>query len=163
MVDLMKYIDGKISWDRYNTSKDSFGKTIQFQTYCDKYPELRGFLKTREQAEREERLVNQDQIFDYQAGDYFYQDLETYGWDWYRDLNLPEAPQRRYYSKFKVGSNDENGYLVEDLDIPTDREHKAVKWLASDFLRFANKEIPDGGQRISRDLVRKLDIRSPSI
>ena len=160
---LIQWADGKISWDRFNTSKDSFGKTIQFQTYCDKYPELRGFLKTREQAEKDERLVHQDQIFDYQAGDYFYQDLETYGWDWYRDLNLPEAPQRRYYSKFKVGSKDENGYLVEDLDIPTDREHKAVKWLASDFLRFANKEIPDGGQRISRDLVRKLDIRSPSI
>ena len=87
--------------------------------------------------------------------------LETYGWDWYRELNLPEAPQKRYYSKFKVGSKEGNGYLVEDLDIPSDRVHKAVKWLASDFLRFANKEIPDGGQRISRDLVVTHKVRLP--
>ena len=69
--------------------------------------------------------------------------------------------RKRYYSKFKVGSKEGNGYLVEDLDIPSDRVHKAVKWLASDFLRFANKEIPDGGQRISRDLIRKLEVRAP--
>ena len=102
------------------------------------------------------------QIFDFQPGDYFYQDLETYGWDWYRELNLPEAPQKRYYSKFKVGSKEGDGYLVEDLDIPSDRVHKAVKWLASDFLRFANKEIPDGGQRISRDLVVTHKVRLPA-
>ena len=88
--------------------------------------------------------------------------LETYGWDWYKELNLPEAPQKRYYSKFKVGSKEGNGYLVEDLDIPSDRVHKAVKWLASDFLRFANKETPDGGQRISRDLVVTHKVRLPS-
>ena len=144
------------------TSKDNFANTIQFKTYCDKYPELRGFLKTRQQAEKDEADVNKDQIFDFQPGDYFYQDLETYGWDWYRELNLPEAPQKRYYSKFKVGSKEGNGYLVEDLDIPSDRVHKAVKWLASDFLRFANKEIPDGGQRISRDLVVTHKVRLPS-
>ena len=160
---LIHWADGQISWDRYNTSKDSFTKTIQFKIYCDKYPELRGFLKTRTEAEEDEKLADRDQVFDFQTGDYFYQDLETYGWDWYRDLNLPEAPQKRYYSKFRVGSRDGNGYLVEDLDIPTDRVHKAVKWLASDFLRFANKEIPDGGQRISRDFVKELDVRSPSV
>ena len=118
-------------------------------------------MKTRQQAEKDEADVNRDQIFDFQPGDYFYQDLETYGWDWYKELNLPEAPQKRYYSKFKVGSKEGNGYLVEDLDIPSDRVHKAVKWLASDFLRFANKEIPDGGQRISRDLIVTHKVRLP--
>ena len=63
-------------------------------------------MKTRTEAEEDERLANRDQIFDFQTGDYFYQDLETYGWEWYRDLNLPDAPQKRYYSKFKVGSKE---------------------------------------------------------
>lgn len=54
---LIHWADGKISWDRFNASKDNFANTIQFKTYCDKYPELRGFLKTRQQAEKDEADV----------------------------------------------------------------------------------------------------------
>ena len=67
----------------------------------------------------------------------FYQDLESYGWDRYKDLSLPEAPQKRYYSKMIVRQQAGNGYSVEDLDVPTSRTNKIVNWRPSDSLTKA--------------------------
>jgi len=71
---------------------------------------------------------------------------------------LPKAPEKRYYSKIKVRQADGTGFLVEDLDIPTSRERKTVKWRPSDFLRLANRGIPEGGVRITKQLIQEFGI-----
>ena len=109
-------------------------------------------------SEEEDRRVNKEKVVDFAEGDEFYHDLESYGWDWFKALDLPEAPQRRYYSKMKVKQADGNGFLVEDLDIPTSRGVKTVKWRPSDFLRLANKDIPENGIRITKRLIQEHGI-----
>lgn len=59
-------------------------------------------MQTRTESEEEDRRVNKEKVVDFAEGDEFYHDLESYGWDWYRSLDLPKAPEKRYYSKMKV-------------------------------------------------------------
>ena len=58
----------------------------------------------------------------------------------------------------KVKQEDGNGFLVEDLDIPTSRGVNTVKWRPSDFLRLANKDIPENGIRITKQLIQEHGI-----
>jgi len=67
-------------------------------------------------TDEEDRRVNREQVVNFAEGDEFYHDLESYGWDWYKNLNPPEDPQKWYYSKMKVKQADGNGFLVEDLE-----------------------------------------------
>ena len=159
---LIKWADGEIKWDRWNTSKDSFAKTAQFQLYIDKYPELRRLKFTRAEQSQEETRVSREGHFEFEPDEYFYHDMESYGTLWFQKLQLPGVPERRYYSQFKVLRRERKHLVVQDMDIPVGNRASSEVWFRPvDMLWLANKTIPAKGVRISRELIRNKRIKQP--
>ena len=157
---MIQWSDGEIKWDRWNTSKENFSKTVQFRDYCNKYPELVRLLMTKEQEQENDRIVNQHGNIELKIGDTFYHDLESYGSEWYKKLKLPNTPEQRYYTLYEVlGKAPGKGisYTVRDRDL----EGKDFWFRPVDFRNLVNKVIPIGGVRLSPQLITKHKIKIP--
>ena len=159
---LIRWADGEIKWDRWNTSKDNFSKTKQFSVYISRYPELRRLAYTHSEWAERESQINTRGAFEGIVNDTFYHDMESYGTQWFQGLDLPGVPEQRYYSQIKVIKREGNHLVVKDMDIPTSRSRDEEYWLRpSDAMNLANRTLPDNGRRISSNLVNSKNIVRP--
>ena len=159
---LIRWADGEIKWDRWNTSKDNFSKTKQFGIYISRYPELRRLAYTHSEWAERESQINTRGAFEGIVNDTFYHDMESYGTQWFQGLDLPGVPEQRYYSQIKVIKREGNHLVVQDMDIPTSHSRDEEYWLRpSDVMNLANRTLPDNGRRISSNLVNSKNIVRP--
>ena len=159
---LIRWADGEIKWDRWNTSKDNFSKTNQFSMYIGNYPELKRLAYTHSEWAKKESEINTQGDYVNISKDMFYQDLESYGTLWFQGLGLPGVPEQRYYSQMKVIKREGNHLVVKDMDIPTSSGSSEEQWLKpSDIMNLANRTLPVNGRRISSDLVNSKNIVRP--
>ena len=159
---LIKWADGEIKFDRWNTNKDNFSKTSQFRRYIDTYPELRRLAYTHSEWSEKEAQANTSGTFYGMDKGTFYHDMESYGTVWYQGLDLPGVPEQRYYSQIKVIRQEANHLVVKDMDIPTRPDVDEEYWLRpADILNLANVSIPEKAKRISSDLVKSKNITRP--
>ena len=159
---LIRWADGEIKWDRWNTSKDNFSKTKQFGVYISRYPELRRLAYTHSEWAERESQINTRGAFEGIVNDTFYHDMESYGTQWFQGLDLPGVPEQRYYSQIKVIKREGNHLVVKDMDIPTAHSRDEEYWLRpADVMNLANRTLPDNGRRISSNLVNSKNIVRP--
>ena len=159
---LIKWADGEIKFDRWNTNKDNFSKTSQFRRYIDTYPELRRLAYTHSEWSEKEAQANTSGTFYGIDKGTFYHDMESYCTVWYQGLDLPGVPEQRYYSQIKVIRQEANHLVVKDMDIPTRPDVDEEYWLRpADILNLANVSIPEKAKRISSDLVKSKNITRP--
>ncbi len=152
---LIKWADGEIKYDRWNTSKDNVSKTSQFKMYISKYPELHRLAYTHSEWAEKESQANMDK-------DIFYHDMESYGTVWYQGLDLPGVPEQRYYSQIKVIRKEGNHLVVKDMDIPSRPGVDEEYWLRpADVMNLANVSIPEKAKRITSYLVKSKNITRP--
>lgn len=157
---MIQWSDGEVKWDRWNTSKENFSKTVQFREYCNKYPELGRLLLTKEQEQENDRIVNQNGNIELKVGDTFFHDLESYGSEWYRKLKLPNTPEQRYYTVYEILEKPPGksiAYIVRDKDL----EGKDFEFRPVEFRNLVNRAIPTGGVRLSPQLITKHKIKIP--
>ena len=157
---MIQWSDGEIKWDRWNTAKDNFSKTSQFRDYCSMYPELKRLLMTKEHEQENDQIVNMQGTIELKVGDVFYHDLESYGTVWYHKLQLPDTPERRYYTLYEIVKKDSAksiSYTVKDKDL----EGRDFSFRPVDFHNLANKVIPPSGVRLSPQLIKKCNIKIP--
>ena len=157
---MIQWSDGEIKWDRWNTAKENFSKTSQFRDYCSKYPELKRLMMTREQEQENDQIVNMHGRIELKVGDMFYHDLESYGSVWYKNLQLPDTPEQRYYTLYEIlkkNPGKDISYTVRDKDL----EGRDFAFRPVEFHNLANKVIPSGGVRLSPQLIKKYKIKIP--
>jgi hypothetical protein len=113
---LVSLVDGDQLWIGYGISNNNISRTTQFEAYCSAIPELYILIFTVEQAKKLIVQRNKKRITTLEPDSIFYLDLRTYGYEWYRSLNLPEQDFRVYVTRCKVIKWIIPGFKLEILD-----------------------------------------------
>ena len=85
---LVKFLDNEEIWLPW--SEDLF-QTVQYEEYCRSVPELFPLLYRARAAQTEISKLNSTPISKVSPGDVFFVDLRSYGYEWYENLDLPNA------------------------------------------------------------------------
>lgn len=90
---LVRFLDGEELWLPYG--KD-LCDTIQFRTFCESHPPLQPLLTTEKEWKTIAGNMNKKMIAGVKPGDTCFVDIRAWGWQWFRDCNLPD-PNKLVY------------------------------------------------------------------